>query len=73
MIGSVLHRARYAARRVFGFLSSSWAPGGAGGLKGIDGDSRAWPGRERFALSGPVSQALDATVELWGFLADKGR
>jgi len=39
----------------------------------IAGGSHAWPGSDSFSLSGPVSQALDATSELWGFLVDKGR
>ncbi|MFQ5495516.1 MAG: alpha/beta hydrolase family esterase [Phycisphaerae bacterium] len=52
-----------------------WAcpPGVGVEMKVIAGGSHAWPGSDGFSLSGPVSQALNATSELWGFLADKGR
>lgn len=39
----------------------------------IAGGTHAWPGSDQVLLSGPASQAMDATTVLWEWLAGKGR
>jgi polyhydroxybutyrate depolymerase len=39
----------------------------------IAGGTHAWPGSDQVLLSGPASQAMDATEVLWNWLEDKGR
>lgn len=39
----------------------------------IVGGPHAWPGSDQVLLSGPASQAMDATAVLWEWLRDRGR
>lgn len=39
----------------------------------IEGGPHAWPGSDQVLLSGPASQAMDATAVLWEWLKHRGR